>query len=383
MKSKSLKLLIAAATPIALVTTFGLQTLSSCSSKQEEKICTIKGIVKDIDGTTLKNVTVQCNDKTTKTNASGKFVIECEKPSSIIYFEKEGFLPTAVNEYSYDKTLNISLTPLSETTSKEITFNLVDMQGSYIPNCSLSIYSESSEEYFQHLVTDNVGTCKAEIQVATTGKTFIPFTINNSLYDGQQQILSVDSSTTSVTLTAKPYQYDIKAYVDNKNTDNHIIMHAYHVKNNGDSSLKVSFEANFTGAFTSKRKYTLTFHVGNVPSSPKQTEIIGNDFAIQFNSSKVTQTYGDIVKTKDKNLVKVQLSKSKAYLDVIIPSSFYDLESVGTIGIHLSSSSGSFQPFDHKDASTQVSNQLCYIRLDQDNKYYQASDNNNPFGTLD
>lgn len=378
MKRKLLNLLISSTSALPLVTTASLLSVTSCSKDNEEKIpsCVVKGTVVDgITGKTISDVSVSCNEQQTKTNELGEFEIECLKPGSMFIFEKDGYLLDTTTEFSYEEGMTIELVPNEVCADKDVKFQLANTEGVLLANTSITLYPGTSQS--QRFTTDNTGQFTTKIKKANNRITPIPWAVNNAMCDSQPQIEELHVGDLDADLIAQPYQYDVRAFVANDNVDHHIIMHAHHFGVQYSGVLKISLEGSWTKAFDNN--FTLTFRNGLGQSSPIAEEITGKDFSIDFNSSGVTQAHGKAVEGKDIGLIDVELSRSKLYLDITIPEAFYDFSPMKTIGIHLAGKNGSFQPFDHKNASTKVSNQLSYIRLDNDNSYYQASDNANPF----
>mgnify|MGYP003293843250 CR=1 FL=1 len=384
MKNKFLKTLLISTTALPLVTTLGLFSVTSCSKKRKDDKLMVTGTVRDIYGQKLSDVYVSCNGVSTKTDSDGEYTIECTKASAPIYFEKHNYLAEVITEYSFDSPVDILLSPYKSGTVKTITGVVKDSLGHPIPNCSVAFYPDS-DWYYKRAQTDENGAYSVDVITQSNGSASIPFTINCTGIDYSEQILKVTHDVSSYDLIAQPYQYDIKALILDSDASKNIIMHAHHIKNQetNESALEVKFEANFLEDFEKSadeaRSFKLTVNADERQSSPKETEITGYDFSISFNSKDgVTSSEGQYI-IGDDDEVGVVLSQNKLCLTVTIPDTFYVFTNIETIGLHLTGDGGKFEPYDHKESNTTAANQLCYVRLDKDNHYYQASDNVNPY----
>lgn len=386
-KIKSLLFILPVLSITSLATT--LTTVSCGKEKKEDETVTVSGVVTDTNGTKLSGVNVSCNGNVVKTDNKGKYTISYNKTTDVIYFEKYGYISEVRTNLDPNQNWDVQLYNYAQGETQTISVTVTDKLNKTLPNTCVTFFPDS-DIYKKVVYTDGTGKTPAfDIVVPPTHVDHaIPYQIEHKGVDYSVRTFTITKGQTNYSLQAIPYQYDIKAFVANDTANNNIIMHAYREKANEDSQLSVELTSNFINAFdtASAYIYKLTFCVTNEPSSPNATAATGNYFSITFTASKVLSVESASgIAIGAKSLIQV-IRGNNYLLKVVIPKEFYDFSQEGDVGIHLASldekgteqAKGTFQPFGHSQANTKSTNQLCYIRLGQNNEYFQASDNQEP-----
>ena len=390
------KKLVASLSSLAMLATTGSLVATACSSKDESKQedLYITGRVTDYNGNKLKYVNVSSNNGVSvKTNEDGRYKMVLEKPSDVVYFEKEGYISEVFGSYDEQvhktHTVDVKLYPYSMGKEIEVSGNVTDVTGAKLPKCSIT-YQPQSEIFKQHTLSDANGRYYLKLKVSPETQQ-VSYVVHAADLDKSEHVVNLIPGSTSqiVNIKTTPYQYDFTASVGTNGSDK-IIMHAYRDYEKADKTgTLITFSSNFTSAFAENNDYKLTFNVNQTLSSPyKELEEGDKDFSFTFKKGDIIKEFRvtDTVNltTEQKNAITFD-NPNLWNLSVFLPETEFPFTDESgndiTFGIHLDSMGrGKFEPYAHQEFGTDSTNQLCYIRLDKYNKMYTASDNVNPFG---
>lgn len=373
----------------------GKTTIRACSSKNQDiadqfeltiNATTITGVVKDTESNLLSNVIVSSNGKVVKTDANGKYSIGLASPNDVIYYEKEGYISEVFGCYSeiaYNQhQVNIILTPYDKGKDVSITGTINDWSSTLVKHCSIT-FNPNSVLYKRHTITDENGKFTIVARVSKIPTT-IAYTVNNANYDASEKTIEITSETVSdLSIRVAPNQRDITVFKGTANSSQKIFMHAYRKYALEDKSgMLISFQSNFICFDNKDNKYTLTFDCEQEKISNPNAGLGTKDFSLTYTIDGINEAKGEVIKGKDLSLIKLR-KIDNWNLTIFIDDQFYNFSTNDTIGIHLNTyGRGIFNPYNHEKYNTNDTNHLCYIRLDENNALFSASDNKNPFDGL-